>query len=150
MHVLILDSNPTIRRALGLLFAAEGDVTVSVHAELPARPGAFDVALVDASIAGAFNEDTRATLRSLSQQRPVVVMGMGERAGYEEAHIAAGAVGYWPKDDDVEPLLALVRAAGLVAQADRAVTARRSFKASHRRRTRRAAVSQLSTEPVPG
>jgi hypothetical protein len=47
-------------------------------------------------------------------------MGMGDRMPYEDAHVAAGAVGCWRKDDDVDRLVVLARAAGLVARADRA------------------------------
>jgi DNA-binding NarL/FixJ family response regulator len=147
MHVLIIDSNPAIRRGLGLLFASEPNFTATAHAALPAGPADSDVALVDASIAGAFSEDARAALRALSQRGPVVVMGTAERAGYEDAHLAAGAVGYWPKDDDVEALLALVQAAGLVAQADRAVTAGRSRR-PHRRASRwHARIAAAAGEP---
>jgi DNA-binding NarL/FixJ family response regulator len=76
--------------------------------------------LVDDGLAGALSCSTRAALTVLSQRSLVVVMGMGEVAHYEDAHITAGAVGYWPKDGDVDTLVRTVRAAGLVAQADRA------------------------------
>jgi DNA-binding NarL/FixJ family response regulator len=144
MHVLILDSNPTIRGALEVLFASEPDVTATACRELPLRSSLdHDVALVDERLAGAFTEHARAVLESRSRHAPVVVMGMGERASYEQAHVTAGAVGYWPKDGDVDSLVALVRAAGLVGQADRAyAAARRSLKARFaQRRTQRIAAA---------
>ena len=37
-------------------------------------------------------------------------MGLGETLYYEDVEIAAGAAGYWPKDGDVDVLVALLRA----------------------------------------
>jgi DNA-binding NarL/FixJ family response regulator len=117
MHVLILDSDGVFRHALGTLFQSEPHITATAVADLATIHCAFDVALVDERIAGALTQDAQDALDVLSRHAPVVVIGIGEREPYEEAHVAAGAVGYWPKDGDIEELVALVRAAGLVAVA---------------------------------
>ena len=118
MHVLILDSDGVFRHALGTLFQSEPHITATVGADLAAAIHcAFDVALVDERIAGALTQDAQDALDVLSRHAPVVVMGIGEREPYADAHVAAGAVGYWPKDGDIEELVALVRAAGLIGVA---------------------------------
>lgn len=139
MRILIIDPNPTTREALCELFEYELEAQVTAHARLATAldVSAYDVALIDEQIAGAFPDAARSALDLLSKRAPLIVMGLGERVPYEEAHIAAGAVGYWPKDDDIDVLLALVRAAGLVALADRACAAsRRSAIRTARRRAR--------------
>jgi DNA-binding NarL/FixJ family response regulator len=145
MRVLILDANPTVRAALGDLFESEPHVHVTVAADVAsAGRGSYDAVLADELLAGAFTSHTRLALEALARRAPVVVMGMGDRLSYEDAHVAAGAVGYWPKDGDIDAVLALVRAAGLVARADRACTVARQSP-SARFAPRRA---QLRTSPA--
>lgn len=141
LRLLVVDPTRTVREALQDLLAIELEAEVSVGSEV--HGGSFDVALVDEHVAGAFPEAPRAALAALSERMPVVVMGLGEQEPYEEAHVAAGAVGYWPKDGDIDTLLALVRAAGLVACADRACVAQRCSA------TRRARAARTLTRITP-
>lgn len=128
MHVLVLDPNPTVRCALEALFASEPHMSATVGEDLDALSGRgrFDVALVDERIAGAIGERERATLDGLLRAAPVVVMGMGEPESYARVHIAAGAAGYWPKDGDIDALVALVRAAAAARRALSGEPARRA------------------------
>jgi DNA-binding NarL/FixJ family response regulator len=108
----------------------EPDFDVTAEREMAAasagiRHDSVDVVLVDERIAGAMSAGTRAALAALTRRALVVVMGIGDPTYYEQAHVEAGAVGYWPKDGDVDALIRLVRAAGLVARADRACVAER-------------------------
>jgi DNA-binding NarL/FixJ family response regulator len=121
MRVLILDSNPAVREALRERLESERDCVAAPGADIGAR-APVDVVVVDERIAGGLSEAARRTLAALSERAPVVVMGAGDRVPYEDAHVAAGAVGYSRKDD-VDRLVALARAAGLVAHADRACRA---------------------------
>jgi DNA-binding NarL/FixJ family response regulator len=122
MRVLILDSNATVRETLRNLFESESDFVVAAGAGVGAV-AAIDVVVADEHIAGARSPAAQRTLAALSKRAPVVVIGMGERLSDEDAHVAAGAVGYWPKNGDIARLAALARAAGLVARADRACAA---------------------------
>jgi len=116
VHVLILDPHSRVRDALQNVLEDElgADVTVGATLATVNGPQVFDVLVVDERVAGAYPSEEREQLKELSKLAPVVVMGLGERVPYEDAHVAAGAAGYWPKDDDLDALLALVRAAALV------------------------------------
>ena len=128
MHVVLIDPRPRFREALRRLLDDEPDlrvVTSLVVVDGTALPESFDVAVVDESAAGAVGTAATSGLKTLTARAPVVVIGMGDPLYYEDAHVAAGAVGYWPKYGDVESLVGLVRAAALVARADRACFASR-------------------------
>jgi hypothetical protein len=118
MRILILDTNGRVRETLRYLFETELGAHVTTGASLTfaarmiaTRP--FDVVVAAEGFA----------VEALSPFAPVIRIGVGERALWETAHVAAGAVGYWPMDGDLDELLALVRAAGLVQRADRAFAA---------------------------
>jgi DNA-binding NarL/FixJ family response regulator len=128
MRVLIIDPSKTLREALCELFDGEPDMHPTATDSVSAADselclGSVDVVVVDERIAGALSAGAQAALARLAQHALVVVTGLGDPEYYENAHAQAGAVGYWPKHGDVEPLVDLVRAAGLVARADRAVAA---------------------------
>jgi DNA-binding NarL/FixJ family response regulator len=141
MRIVIIEPHQVVREALQDLFASEPgfEVVAAPSLSVGQQPGSFDVALVDDTVAGALTSTTRATIEALSKRAPVIVIGFGEPAYYEEDHVASGAVGYWPKDGNVEVLIGLARAAALVANLDRAcVSSRRAARTG--RRTRRAVV----------
>ena len=128
MRIVIVEPHAAIREALRDLFRSEPGFEVTAMADLAALNaaedlGSFDVAVVDERVAGAVTTTTRDAIKSLSKRGPVVVTGLGEPAYYEEAHVASGAVGYWPQDGDVERLIGLARATALVARVDRACAA---------------------------
>ncbi|HEX6023462.1 MAG TPA: hypothetical protein VFZ00_15820 [Solirubrobacter sp.] len=113
MRLLVLDIDDRVRCALQDVFQAELGAHVTAAASVPAvaRTQAFDVAVVDERIASGISSEGRLRLEALARHVPVVVIGLGERVPYEDAHIAAGAMGYWPKDGDLDALIALVRSA---------------------------------------
>jgi DNA-binding NarL/FixJ family response regulator len=133
VHVVLIDPNPSFREALRRLLDDEPDLRVV--ASLAAVDGtalseSIDVAVVDERAAGAVGTAATSGLKTLTARAPVVVIGMGDPLYYEDAHVAAGAVGYWPKYGDTESLVGLVRAAALVARADRACFASRGADGS--------------------
>jgi DNA-binding NarL/FixJ family response regulator len=133
VQVVLIDPNSSFREALRRLLDDEPDFRVVAGlavADGTTLPASFDVAVVDERAAGAIGTSTSSGLKTLTARAPVVVIGMGDPLYYEDAHVAAGAVGYWPKYGDVESLVGLVRAAALVARADRACFASRGADGS--------------------
>lgn len=133
MNVVVIDPHPSFREALRRLLDDEPDLhVVASHAVLDASalPASFDVVVVDERVAGAISSQAMAGLEALTPRAPVIVIGMGDPVHYAEAHVAAGAVGYWLKYGDTESLVGLVRAAALVARADRACFPSRAAHAS--------------------
>jgi CheY-like chemotaxis protein len=129
MRVLIVEPDPSLRAALREALALECDLVVTAEqtfagAHATARLDQVDVILVDERIAGGSTSATRAALQALARHALVVVIG-DEPGHQQDLHVEAGAVGYWRTHDDVRLLIPLVRAAALVAQADRACVAQR-------------------------
>jgi DNA-binding NarL/FixJ family response regulator len=139
VRILILEPHSMLRATLRDLLDSEPDFSVSAEQSISTvnarqRLDSTDVVLVDESIAGGTSTGARAVLATLAERALVVVMGMGDPVYYEDAHVAAGAVGYWRKGSDIDVLIRLVRAAGLVADADRACLAEHRRQVSHFRR----------------
>jgi DNA-binding NarL/FixJ family response regulator len=118
MRILILDTSERVRETLRHLFEAELGAQVANGANPDFATRTLATQPVDAVVAAEGY-----AVEALSPFAPVIVIGVGERGLWEEVHVAAGAVGYWPKDGELDELLALVRAAGLVERADRAYAA---------------------------
>ena len=112
--LLIADPHPGSRSAISS--ALKDATTVKVVGEAPDLPSALnavaadqvDIVLVDSRLAGLGSEAARAGLEELSRRAAVLVMGMGDPRVYTTPLQAAGAAGYWPKDDDLAKLTGLL------------------------------------------
>ncbi len=78
-----------------------------------AAKGACTVAIVAAGLVPLGSRNGVDALKPLARRLPVVVIGMGDPAAYTGPYVAAGALGYWSKSDDITTLTDLLqRAAG--------------------------------------
>lgn len=117
MRVVIVDPHPGLLAGLRTLIAdadgmdVVGESTDGAGALAAVRAGEIDVVVVDERVAGASTPATQALLGKLARRAAVVVVGMGDAAGYGDAHLGFGAAGYWPKFGELEALVALVRQA---------------------------------------
>ena len=127
MRVLVVEPDPGRRAALREVLETEPDLQIVAERPLLAgdarvRLEPVDVVVIDERVVGSRSSGTWA---ALSARALVVVVGDGHSADREAAAAAARAVGYWPHGGDDDALIALVRAAGLVARADHACTVQR-------------------------
>lgn len=134
MQIVVVEPDSLRREALRTLLDHEQDFLVIAEPDVAAvvaraRLDRVDVVVIDERVAGATSGPARSALAALSKRALVIVVGVGDPTYYEEAHVEAGAVGYWPMDGDVDVLIRVVRAAGLVAQAERACVASRRRRA---------------------
>jgi DNA-binding NarL/FixJ family response regulator len=115
--LLIADARPAMRGALRAALELEDDMRVAFEAGdmLAALRLAADqpitVAILDCQLAKLGSPLGLHALEALARRVAVVVTGMGESALYAASYVAAGASGYWAKDDDLDALVGLVRAA---------------------------------------
>ena len=117
IELLVVDSRAAMRDALRVALELEDDIRVAgeagdmLAALRFAADGAITLALVDSRLAGLQSPLGLDALRALARRVAVVVMGTGDRALYDAPYVEAGASGYWAKDDDLDVLVGLLRAA---------------------------------------
>jgi DNA-binding NarL/FixJ family response regulator len=117
IELLVVDSRAAMRDALRASLELEDDIRVAgepddmLAALRFAADPAITLALVDSRLAGLQSPLGLDALRALARRVAVVVMGTGDPALYEAPYVVAGASGYWAKDDDLDVLVGLLRAA---------------------------------------
>jgi DNA-binding NarL/FixJ family response regulator len=117
IELLVVDSRAAMRDALRASLELEDDIRVAgepadMFAALRfAADPATTVALVDSRLAGLHSPLGLDALRALARRVAVVVMGTEDPALYHAPYVVAGASGYWAKDDDLDVLVGLLRAA---------------------------------------
>jgi DNA-binding NarL/FixJ family response regulator len=118
IEVLVAGSHPAMRASLCSALALEGDIHVAgmaadIFAAMRiAGSRTCSVAIVDAKMV-ALGSPAVGALMPLARRLPVIVMGMGQSDDYAEPYVAAGAIGYWEKSDDISALTALLRRAAV-------------------------------------
>lgn len=151
IRVAIVDPHDVFRRALEELLASETELRATTFTDPVAmtatdRLGSFAVVLADERSLGASSGTARSALADVARRTTVVVMGMREHDYYADAAIDGGAVGYWPKFGEIDALLALIRAAGLVTEVRRERVASRARTGGSRSANQAANASSASCQ----
>jgi DNA-binding NarL/FixJ family response regulator len=116
VNVLIVESDPAMRRSLHASLGAEPRVSVAGDAAdmltaLRLAEGDVSVAIVDSALVPLGSPPAQEALKALARRAPVIVTGMGEPELYAAPYLTAGASGYWAKYDELAKLVAMLRSA---------------------------------------
>ncbi|GCL65000.1 response regulator [Pseudaquabacterium pictum] len=115
IRLLLVDDHTIFRSGLKRLFQDEPDIAITGEAANAGdalgllRRQAFDLVLLDISLAGRSGLELLASLRADGLGTPVLVLSMYPEQQYALPAIQAGAMGYLPKDAEPDELLRAIR-----------------------------------------
>lgn len=108
LRVVVADDHRGMREALGLLLAAEGDMTIVAEASDADQTAVIvaehepDALVLDLSMPGPGGLATLRSLRARWPRMPIIVVSMHEAVDFEGPVLDAGADAFVPKEQAEE------------------------------------------------